>query len=290
MNQAVAHAGHPAPLSGWVRRTEFIRHFLGGLADNFQTSHKRAAQGSRRRRRPRTTGSRFVRSDSPLRPEYDEGNHAARRTSCASAKIRGPMNGERASVVTSSTGRPRRASSNSASATKRSYDFAPGANCTKTSTSLSAFGWPRNIDPNKASRTTPSARTSASHPARRSTVCSRSRTGVGMLTAYPECELGSNSRPRGLACPLEPRAAANDHTRQRARRLQAGVRRQPRPSPRLSRTGQLGRFSRRLTALNRASPCKGSKSGSTRYGRFGSRFSMALSIHSNARSSSPAYV
>jgi hypothetical protein len=52
-------------------------------------------------------------------------------TACKSAKIRGPRNGENASVVTNSTDRPRRASRSSDSARDLSYDFAPGANCTR---------------------------------------------------------------------------------------------------------------------------------------------------------------
>jgi hypothetical protein len=48
--------------------------------------------------------------------------------SCASAKMRGPIKGERASVVTSSTGRPSRASSSSESDKNRPQDLAPGSN------------------------------------------------------------------------------------------------------------------------------------------------------------------
>jgi hypothetical protein len=56
--------------------------------------------------------------------------------------IRGPMNGDRASVVTSSTGRPSCDSSKSNSARNRSYDFAHGANSTRKSTSLCAWVCP----------------------------------------------------------------------------------------------------------------------------------------------------
>jgi hypothetical protein len=98
----------------------------------------------------------------------DEGDsHAARRTSSASVRILGPMNGDRASSVTSSTRRSRRFSSNSESSRKRSKVFAPGENSTRMSPSLSGRASPRSTDPKSASRFTPSARISASAASRR---------------------------------------------------------------------------------------------------------------------------
>jgi hypothetical protein len=66
-----------------------------------------------------------------LPPGYGEGTHAARRTSCASAKIRGPMDGDSASVVTRSTFRPRSFSRSSERTRKRSNVLAPGENGTR---------------------------------------------------------------------------------------------------------------------------------------------------------------
>ncbi len=85
-------------------------------------------------------------------------SHAARRTSTASARIFGPIWGDRLSIVTASTRRSRRSSRSSAIETRLSNDFHPGSNSTKISTSLLGVASPRACDPNKASRRTPSCR------------------------------------------------------------------------------------------------------------------------------------
>ena len=125
------------------------------------------AAGSRLRRMPRRTVLRSGRSGSQPQSECVAGNHAARRTSSASARIRGPMIGESASVVTNSTRHPSSVSRSSESAKHRPYDFACGVNCTSRSTSLPGCASPRRTEPKRARRATPSPRISCS--------CARSR-------------------------------------------------------------------------------------------------------------------
>lgn len=108
------------------------------------------------------------------------GSRAARRTSCASARILGPIYGESASGVTSSTRRPSRCSSSSAKPTNRSNVLAPGRNWTRMSTSLSGRARSCRTEPNRARRCTPNARISASLAAKRSMASSRVRVLASM--------------------------------------------------------------------------------------------------------------
>jgi len=44
VNQAVTHASHCSPLDRWVLGAKLVRDFLGLLADDFETPHKRPSK------------------------------------------------------------------------------------------------------------------------------------------------------------------------------------------------------------------------------------------------------
>lgn len=117
------------------------------------------------------------------------------------------MKGESASVVTSSTRRPRRSSSRSERASSRLNDFEPAENSTSTSISLSGRASSLSTEPNKARRSTPSARISCSDSRRRRTASSRSSRGGVMSSIYRGAPL-AQSTTRGLTPCASPAAAA----------------------------------------------------------------------------------
>jgi hypothetical protein len=134
------------------------------LPDDFQTSHECTPQGSSFMNGPRSI-RRVGLGGSPPRPKCAEGNYAARTTSSASATIRELRNGDSPCLVTRSTLRPRRVSSNSERARKRSQVLAPGKNYTRRDRRHCRDALlPRSTEPNSPRRRRPSVRMSAPTP------------------------------------------------------------------------------------------------------------------------------